>query len=356
MLRISAPAVVPQGDHARLEFDGWADGGGREKSYAFDQDSRLVTVNYASYYRLAVAANPPEAATFRFDPASPDQFHRAGSEVAVFSEAKPGFRFRRWEGDLQGTFTAATVFLDHPKFATGNFDEVPFADPTGVKHAVPGVPEPGVSAGSRAAIEGKNLTPQTLEGPSSPLAQTLGGLVVRLGQRLLALYSVSPGRIEFLVPSDLAPGVYRLTIARAGQADIPTEMTVVRNSPGVFITGDDAGNARGLVLHPNGAPVTPELPAAPGATLTILASGCGPYDLASLDGFALPNAPIYRITDPVRVEVGGEPVNPASAIGRAGMTGVNAITFRLPANASSGAPVRLVCNGRASNLFFIPVR
>ncbi|PYT26590.1 MAG: hypothetical protein DMG58_22105 [Acidobacteria bacterium] len=51
-----------------------------------------------------------------------------------------------------------------------------------------------VAPGSIVSIYGPKLAPATEIGPDSPLAQTLGGLTVTIGERLLPLFFASPGR------------------------------------------------------------------------------------------------------------------------------------------------------------------
>lgn len=362
--RVTAPAIVSlNSEISRMEFAGWAglqDSAVAERSLVFSGDASTVVANYLSAHRIFVSANPEKAARFTFSPASADGFYRFGTNVTMGVETLPGHRFRRWDGDLSGTFANTVLPVTGPKQATANFDIVPFVDPAGVRNAAGETPEPGVAPGSVAAIIGANLVDRTEQGPSGPLAQTLAGLVVRAGTRLLPLYWVSPERIDFLVPSDLEPGTHRITVQRTGQPDVASEMLVVRNSPGLFTRDDGpAGQAPlPLAIRANGTQVTSAAPAVPGEQLTLLATGSGRYDILSPDGFPLPDIYTYTLIDPVTVLLGDFIIEPAFAGGRGGQVGVNAIRFTVPSNAPPGSTLslRLRVNDRLSNTAALPIR
>jgi uncharacterized protein (TIGR03437 family) len=323
-------------------------------------DARTIIANYQSAHKILVGANPPRAARISFSPASADHFYRFGTNVTMTVETLPGFRFRRWEGDLAGTFANTVLPVTGPKHATANFDVVPFTDPAGVRNAAGETPEPGVAPGSVGAIIGAHLADVTEQGPSGPLAQTLGGVVVRMGTRLLPLFWVSPDRIDFQVPSDLEPGKHRVTIQRMGQPETSSEMLVVRNAPGLFTRDDGPAGQMpiAVAIRANGKQVTADAPAVPGEELTLLATGAGPYDLLSLDGFALPDFMTYRLVDPVQVLLGDTSIRPSFAGGRGGQVGVNAIRFTVSPTATPGATLelRISVNGRVSNTAALPIR
>jgi len=355
----ASPVVALSNEGSRMEFNGWQDGElAAERGLTTDGD-RSITATYQSAHRVFVGANPENAARIGLSPASPDGFYRFGTNVTMNVESLPGFRFRRWDGDLAGTFANTVLPVTGPRQATANFDVVPFVDPAGVRNAAGETPEPGVAPGSVAAMIGTNLTDRTEQGPSGPLAQTIGGVVLRMGTRLLALYWVSPDRIDFLVPSDLEPGSYRVTIQRTGQPEVAADMTVVRNSPGLF-TRDDGPVGQtpiAVAIRPNGTQVTADSPAVAGETITLLATGSGPYDLAAVDGFPLPDSLTFRLLDGAQVLLGDLTIDPSFAGGRSGQVGVNAIRFVVPASAAGQSlSLRLRANGRVSNTAVLPVR
>ncbi len=362
--KISAPTIQTLSTElSRMEFTGWADGGGeavRERTVTFEGDARSLVATYQSAHRISVGANPERAARFTMSPASVDGFYRYGTNVTMNAEAQPGYRFRRWEGDLSGAFANAVLPVTGPKVAVANFDTVPYADPAGVRNAAGETAEPGVAPGSVAALIGANLADRTEQGPSGPLAQTLAGLVVRLGTRLMPLFWASPERIDFQVPSDLEPGTYRLVVQRTGAPEVTSDMLVVRNAPGLFtrFDGPVGETPIAIAIRANGTQVTLDAPAAPGEVLTLLSTGAGRYDLNAPDGFPLTDFLTYRLVDPVTVLLGEARIDPSFSGGRGGQVGVNAIRFTVPANTPAGGslPLRLSVNGRESNLTVLPIR
>jgi uncharacterized protein (TIGR03437 family) len=149
-------------------------------------------------------------------------------------------------------------------------------------------------------------------------------------------------------------------VQQAGQPEVSSEMLVVRNSPGIFTRDDGPAGQTPLAIayHVNGTPVTLDAPAAPGEQLTLLATGAGPYDLLSLDGFALPDFMTYKLIDPVSVLLGDQTIAPGFSGGRGGQVGVNSIRFTVSPDAVPGSTLelRLSVNGKVSNTTALPIR
>ncbi len=72
-------------------------------------------------------------------------------------------------------------------------DKVPYVAPAGVRNAAADLPDPGVAPGL-IAIYGAKLARTYEAGTSNPLAQSLGGTVVLVEDRLLPLIYVSRSR------------------------------------------------------------------------------------------------------------------------------------------------------------------
>ena len=133
-------------------------------------------------------------------PASSDGFYPADADVTIVAETKPGFRFRRWEGDLAGNSHSGTVNMSMSRIVTkGDLDKVSYVAPAGVRNAAADLPEPGVASGL-IAIYGGSLANAFEVASSNPLPQTLGGTVVLAGDRLLGLIYVSPDQINAQLP------------------------------------------------------------------------------------------------------------------------------------------------------------
>jgi uncharacterized protein (TIGR03437 family) len=285
-------------------------------------------------------------------PESADGYYAADSQVSIVVEAKPGFRFRRWNGDLSGTGPTGTVAMSMPRMVRALLDRVPYVEPTGVRNAAADLPEPGVAPGL-ITIYGGSLAKGYQAGSSNPLPQTLAGTVALVEDRLLPLVYVSPEQINAQLPADLVPGEYKLSVRTTGMVDVTSLFTVVRNAPGLFTNPVD-GVAYAAALHEDGLPVTAQSPAKRNETVTLLGTGFGPYDRPVLDGFATPPLPAAALVDPVHVVIAGEALRPTFAGAAPGLIGVTATRFRVGA-VSGNVEVKVVVNGRESNTVVLPV-
>jgi uncharacterized protein (TIGR03437 family) len=349
-VRLSAPETVALSDTSRLEFEGWSDGGAPSRTFTFtDRLETSIVLTYRSMHKLVTVAEPGDkAAFFRLEPASGDGFYHANTNVMVTAEARPGFRFRRWDGDLSGTFRSAALTMSVPRVVRAIFDTVPYADPAGVRNAAGETPEIVVAPGSIASVVGMNLAADYELGPRNPLAQTIAGVTVRLGNRLLPLVFVSPEQVNFQVPSDLSEGVYQLAVRWNSHPEVTSSMRVVRNAPGIY----------GKAFREDGSEITANAPARRGDMVALFGTGFGPYDRVAIDGFPLPESPAYATQDPVEIWLGDRLVEASWAGGVAGQVGVATARFRLPEDLvvmDGNVPVRLRINGRDSNTILLRV-
>ena len=236
-------------------------------------------------------------------PASADGFYRASASVALSLTAQPGYRFRRWDGDLSGTIPSGVVTMSAPRVVKALLDPIPYIAPAGVSNAAGQTPQSGVAPGSIISIFGVNLATDTVVAPDGMLPQTLGGLTVRVGDRLLPLFFVSPQQINAQLPDDLAAGNQVLTISPAGAPEVRAPFTVVRNAPGLFPVAAN-GQAMAMAVHEDGSPVTADAPARSGELLTVYGTGFGPAERARPEGFPIPQSASYSMVDGVTVQVG----------------------------------------------------
>ncbi len=357
-ISLSAAGSIPISDTSRFQFDSWSDGAAATRTFTFsDAASTSITANYGSYFRLSASAEPGNVSGFKLEPGSADGFYLANTEVMVTANDRPGFRFRRWEGDLSGSYRAGLVNMSVPRFVRAIFDPVPFVDEFGVRNAAAETPEPLVAPGSIAAIFGVNLARSHEQGPLNPLSQAIGGVTVRLDRRLLPLVFVSPEQINLQVPSDLPEGVYPLAVRTDNHPEVFSVMRVVRNAPGLFQKRFD-NQTLAVALHEDGAEITPLSPARPGELITLFGTGFGPYDRPAPDGFPLPSDPPFTLTDAVEVLIGEQTVEIERAGGVAGQVGTAMVRLRLPAALApteGSISVRARVNGRESNSVLVRV-
>jgi uncharacterized protein (TIGR03437 family) len=359
---VSAPPTLPLGDGSRADFSGWS-GGGAAPGSAGDWvgtlggDPVVISANYRTMNRLTTALSPPGSASWSLQPASPDGYYDSPTTVNVSVTAQPGYRFHGWSGDLSGSVPWGAVSLNVPRSVAALFDAVPYIAPAGVQNGAGSTPQPGVAAGSAISIFGANLASAAATGPDNPLAQTLNGVVVQVGDRLLPLFFVSPGQINAQLPADFAAGSETLTVSAQGQPDVRAGFTIVRNAPGLF-QQEVNGQSFAVALHEDGSAVTPDSPARPGELLTVYGTGFGPTNPMRPVGFAVPQAPPFLLLDAASVLAGSAVFPAENALAAPGRVAVDAVQFRLGDGAPSAtnAPLRVRINGQESNTVLLPVR
>ncbi len=363
---VSALPSVTQANVLRLDFDNWNDGGEQTRTVSFEPDVRRLVANYRQSYLLTAIASPPDSADFSFSPASTDGFYPLNTPVSVTAQPRRGFEFLRWRGDTAGQFATARVTVGGPRSVIAETREVPFLDPAGVRNAAGTGPQDEgeigrVAPGSLITVTGVNLTPREEVGPLSPQAQTLGDLVVRLAGRFLPLSAVSGTQIHAQLPFDLAEGRHRLTVTRLGQPELTAEFDAVRNAPGLFTiagTGSADQAPHVLAIRSDGSRVTEENPARAGETISLLATGVGPYRANPPIGFAIPAGMNFLLADSVEVLAGDQVVQPVQAVATPGMVGTTSIQIRVGPQFAPGqnTALRIRVNGKESNLVRLFVR
>jgi hypothetical protein len=154
----------------------------------------ILSANYHLLNRLSAASDPANGASVervagicgrilsrhRECGAEPDA--AAGLQIPAL-----GGRFERYDsigrGDDERAARGEGAARSHPVHA-----------PAGVGNAAGQTPQTGVAPGSIISIFGVNLATDTVVAPDGMLPQTLGGLTVRVGDRLLPLFSFHRSR------------------------------------------------------------------------------------------------------------------------------------------------------------------
>ena len=356
-VRVSAPASVPQGNGARQDFLGWPGSPG-DWGGTLTATPATISANYHLMNLLAASSAPPNGASWSMQPGSPDGYYDSQTSVLVTATPLPGYRFRAWAGDLSGTKPAGVVAMTAPRAVQAQLDTVPYIAPTGVANAAGATSQTGVAAGSVVSVYGASLATTTTLAPADPpLPQTLGGAIVRVGDRLLPLFFVSPTQVNLQLPDDVPLGNQSLTVSTPGQPDVQAAFTVVRDAPGLFqqVTG---GQSLALALHKDGSAVTAASPAQQGELLTVYGTGFGPASPARPEGFPIPASPPYLVVDPVTVTIGDLVIPAANAFATPGLVGIDSVQFTLGNGAPTGvnANLHVTINGQDSNVVLLPVQ
>ena len=355
-VRIVAPATAPVSDVSRLEFASWSDGGDPDRTVTVTDDYQVLSAAYRTTHLFRWSAEPTGGASVRVDPTSADGYYPAGSQLVLSAGAKPGFRFRRWDGDVSSSSPTVVATLNRPMAVRAMLDRVPYIAPAGVRNAAAETPEAAVAPGSVISIVGASLAAEYQAGPASPLAQTLGNVTVRVNDRLLPLLFVSPEQINAQLPSDLGEGQYWLAVRWEPNADVTSPFQVVRNAPGLFIRpGEDRPFA--VAAHEDGSPVTLDSPARRGETVSLFGTGFGPYDRPAPDGFGVPDSPAYKLADPVSIVIGDLRVDPVWCGAAPGFVGTVVTRLKISDDlpAATTVELRVQVNGKDSNTVLLPL-
>ena len=355
-IHLTAATQIPLGANARLDFSSWSDGGASDHMFTVSQDYTTLTVAYGNSYQLTAASDPGSGVAFQFSPASSDMFYAQNTQVTVTANPNPGFKFRRWAGDLTGTYPVGALTMSAPRSVVAQMDTVPYIAPAGVRNAVGNTPTSAVAPGSIISIFGQGLAPGVQVGPVNPLSQTISGVTVTVNDRILPLLFVSPQQINAEVLSDLPDGDYTLTVHNTGQPDISATFSITRDAPGIFF---QTVNSQPYVvaLHSDGSAVTQDSPATAGETISILGTGFGPYNGQVIDGF-FPPLPPPSLADSVTVSTGDQNPVPSWSGAAPGFTGVVSTSFQVPSGLASGTnvPLTITVNGASSNTVMLPVQ
>jgi len=357
-LTVSAPASVPAGANSRQDLQGWSTGAGPGNlTLSAPSSATTVTANYHLMNYLATANNPAGAATWTMQPSSPDGFYDSRSLVNISLAPLPGYQFRNWSGDLNGITPFGTVMMNQPRSVTALFAKVPYLPDGAVTNGAGPTPSSTVAPGSAISIFGANLADDVKESLASPMPQTLDGVTVSAGGRLLPLYFVSPGQINAQLPADLPLGKSSLVVTTPEQAQLTTSFTIAQDAPGLFaLTLNDKAYA--LAFHQDGTLVTEASPAKAGELLTLCGTGFGPTTPARPEGLAVPKAPSFVITDPASVQVGTASFPAESAYAMAAAVGIDVVQFQLGSDAPSGGDfqVTVTINKVVSNTVLLPIQ
>ena len=356
LVHVSAPSTVPSGGDTRLQFAGWADGSAGDRTITITATPQTLSANYRINYLLACTADPASAVTWQMAPASTDGFYPAGTAVAISITVASGYRFDGWGGDASGTALTITQTMDRPHSIWPKLTRVAANGLDGIRNAAGDTPEAALAPGSLISIYGAQMASSMEAGPDSPLAQTLAGVSVMVGNRVLPLLFVSPGQINAQLPSGLPDGEQTLTVHSVGQPDATGTFMVERNAPGLFFE-QIAGRPYMIALHEDGSLVTPQSPARRGELIDVLGTGFGPYQVQPPDGFAAPDSDAYKLADKAELVFQDKVIEPEFAGAAPGRVGITVIRFRIvdPLPAASTIEIKARVNGHESNTVLLTV-
>ena len=127
---------------ARLAFTGWSDSGAQTHNIAAGANATF-TANFAVQFALTVSmpglqdsgGSNCAGGTITPNPASPDTFYNAGTQVSLAVQPSAGWIFTGWQGDLAGNANPGVVAVTATKSVQAIFNTA--ADPLKVTGLAP---------------------------------------------------------------------------------------------------------------------------------------------------------------------------------------------------------------------------
>lgn len=197
-----------------------------------------------------------------------------------------------------------------------------------------------LASGGLASIFGSNLCAfETI--PGSPVTDAAGTSVRIDGNAVPVLYADAK-QVNIQVPLS-SSGTQVLEI-RTPNGSASLGITIAPVAPAIFLTADGSGSA--VAEHADGSIISPNSPAAPGETITILLTGLG-----ATSGIMAP-APV--VAD-VSVTFGGLSAELISAASDPSSPGVYRVVARVPSGVPAAAQVVVTAGGIASNAAALPI-
>ena len=202
---------------------------------------------------------------------------------------------------------------------------------------------PRVAPGSLATIFGTNLASGTVSAAALPLPATLGGTTLTVGGVAAHLLYVSPGQINFEVPSATKSGTAAVVVNGPGGASASFSCTVTSSAPAIYQYGMNHAVAQsGSTLNSDSAA------AASGSVITVYLTGIGAVNNAVADGAATPLSPTSTASATSTATIGGA----SATVQFLGLTpdfaGLAQANILVPALATGDYPLVITAGGYES--------
>jgi len=178
-----------------------------------------------------------------------------------------------------------------------------FLNPLGVVNAASFAPGGGpIAPGEFVALYGSNLAAGS-QTATPPYLPNLGGVSVTFNGQPAALYLVSSGQINALVPYEIT-GPTATVVVNNGSSSNPVQVAVAATAPGVYSL-DQSGFGPGAILHADYSLVDSSSPAKAGETVLVYLTGLGAVNPPVANGTAGGDNPLSKAVALVNVYIGG---------------------------------------------------
>jgi uncharacterized protein (TIGR03437 family) len=365
----------------------------RAQLYVYDDGGRLVRVAYpegggiAYSYDAADNMTAAQPLSLPAAPAAPDVTQPSPTTANISWQSVTGatgyvIERRRaddsaWE-ELATVSASANAFVDtaveegveyvYRVSAVGSDGRSVPSEETGLQGLLPRIAattngasfREAVSPGAIATVFGTDLADEEILAATIPLPRTLAGAEVLVGGFTAPLYYVSPLQINFQVPFEAPIGVaVPVQVIRNGVAGPESFMLIRENNFGAFLY-DRSGIIDPIIVHGDGALVTPANPAQTGEFLVVYGTGTGGIQNPPQTGAASVADPLaVSRTLPEAILSGNSGAVPVP-VQFLGMTpdfvGLAQLNIQIPATPPPGAALQLGIRFSAEEEYlFVPI-
>jgi len=283
----------------------------------------------------------------------------SGSVIATFSNGDPPLALSRLgDGRWSGTWQArnptsgavsVTASAEIPEMrirgtvsVTGSLRAnvtAPVIQPGRIVSAASLVSETPLAPGSLVSIFGSGLAAAPSRIDSLPFQTELRGAQALIAGAPLPLSSVSPARIDAMIPFDLPVNTRHQIVLHNGVAiGIPETVTLAAAQPAIF-TKDQSGVGQAVILAANGKLAEPGNAPAAGEQIVISCAGLGQVTPPIAAGLASPGE--STTVNPVSVTIGGVDAAVLFAGLVPGAAGMYQVIATVPQGAPSGDRVEV---------------
>jgi len=219
-----------------------------------------------------------------------------------------------------------------------------------------------ITAGEIVSIFGKNLAPETKSADTPNLPYSLAGSSVLVNGLAAPLFYVSPGQINFQVPSLFttsgpAPPANKLVVISSLGSSIPITIPAVGDILGIFTqdsSGCGLGSIQNVAADSSVSLNSQTASAAPGDFITLYGTGIGAVYDPPPDGMPASDSPLPRYNGTPSVQFGlpgfSRAIGSSTYAGRApGLIGVDQVNVQIPQDAPEGCDVPLSMTAHSSS-------
>ena len=291
-------------------------------SYSLTADGSGAMPN--SLTQVALGASGNAFVTAAIDPADPGAFE-IGVGVRMFSVSGPG------------------VFLN-PQGVVNGAGFAPAGNP--------------IAPGEFIALFGSGLAKSLqVTTPPYPTGAGLNGVTVLINGQPAALYFVSQGQINCIVPYATQGPTATIVVNNSGVNSNTVTVPVAVTAPGLF-SANQSGAGPAALRHADFSLVTAASPAVGGETVLLYLTGMGAVDPAVADGVGGSATTLSQTTQQPTVLVGGIPgkvLFSGLAPGFPGLYQINLTLPALPPGASGTLPLAISTNNAYHDQVVIPI-